>query len=105
MPVDSDLLMLENVGRDNRYMYMRDYADELQSNFEKTLRFIQDNPELRLTQAQKDVFVIWIKVIYFLNTSSPKCFLHILIGSGAKKSAHPSGAFLVLNFDRSRHLV
>ena len=45
---------IRNVGRDNRYMYMRDYADELQSNFESTLRFIQDNPELRLTQAQKD---------------------------------------------------
>ena len=45
---------IRNVGRDNRYMYMRDYADELQSNFEKTLRFIQDNPDIRLTQAQKD---------------------------------------------------
>jgi len=45
---------VRNVGRDNRYMYMRDYADELQSNFEKTLRFIQDNPDIRLTQAQKD---------------------------------------------------
>jgi len=45
---------VRNVGRDRRYMYMRDYADELQSNFEKTLRFIQDNPDIRLTQAQKD---------------------------------------------------
>ena len=45
---------VRNVGRDNRYMYMRDYADELQSNFESTLRFIQDNPDIRLTQAQKD---------------------------------------------------
>ena len=45
---------VRNVGRDNRYMYMREYSDELQSNFEKTLRFIQDNPDLRLTQAQKD---------------------------------------------------
>ena len=45
---------VRNVGRDNRYMYMRDYADELQGNFEKTLRFIQDNPDIRLTQAQKD---------------------------------------------------
>ena len=45
---------IRNVGRDNRYMYMRDYADELQSNFESTLRFIQENPDIRLTQAQKD---------------------------------------------------
>ena len=45
---------VRNVGRDNRYMYMRDYSDELQSNFEKTLRFIQDNPDIRFTQAQKD---------------------------------------------------
>ena len=45
---------VRNVGRDNRYMYMRDYADELQSNFEKTLRFIQENPDIRFTQAQKD---------------------------------------------------
>jgi hypothetical protein len=45
---------VRNVGRDRRYMYMRDYADELQSNFEKTLRFIQNNPDIRLTQAQKD---------------------------------------------------
>ena len=45
---------IRNVGRDKRYMYMREYADELQSNFEKTLRFIQDNPDIRLNQAQKD---------------------------------------------------
>ena len=45
---------VRNVGRDRRYMYMKEYADELQSNFEKTLRFIQDNPDIRLTQAQKD---------------------------------------------------
>ena len=45
---------VRNVGRDNRYMYMREYSEELQSNFEKTLRFIQDNPEIRFTQAQKD---------------------------------------------------
>lgn len=45
---------VRNVGRDNRYMYMRDYSDELQRNFEKTLRFIQDNPDIRLNQAQKD---------------------------------------------------
>jgi len=45
---------VRNVGRDNRYMYMREYAEELQSNFEKTLRFIQDNPDIRLTQSQKD---------------------------------------------------
>ena len=45
---------VRNVGREKRYMYMRDYADELQSNFENTLRFIQDNPDIRFTQAQKD---------------------------------------------------
>ena len=45
---------VRNVGRDRRYMYMKDYSEELQSNFEKTLRFIQDNPDIRLTQAQKD---------------------------------------------------
>ncbi len=45
---------VRNVGRDRRYMYMKEYADELQSNFEKTLRFIQENPDIRLTQAQKD---------------------------------------------------
>jgi len=45
---------VRNVGRERRYMYMREYADELQSNFEKTLRFIQENPDIRFTQAQKD---------------------------------------------------
>jgi len=45
---------VRNVGRDRRYMYMKEYSDELQSNFEKTLRFIQENPDIRLTQAQKD---------------------------------------------------
>ena len=45
---------VRNVGRDRRYMYMKEYSDELQSNFEKTLRFIKENPDIRLTQAQKD---------------------------------------------------
>ena len=63
---------IRNVGRDNRYMYMRDYADELQSNFESTLRFIQDNPDIRLTQAQKDNIFYNLGVFRRVNAEKTK---------------------------------
>jgi len=63
---------IRNVCRDNRYMYMRDYADELQSNFESTLRFIQDNPDIRLTQAQKDNIFYNLGVFRRVNAEKTK---------------------------------
>jgi len=63
---------VRNVGRDRRYMYMREYADDLQSNFEKTLRFIQDNPDIRLTQAQKDNIFYNLGVYRRVNAETKK---------------------------------
>jgi len=63
---------VRNVGRDNRYMYMRDYADELQGNFEETLRFIQENPDIRLTQAQKDNILYNVGVLRRVNAEKSK---------------------------------
>ena len=45
---------IRNVGRDKRYMYIKEYADDLEKNFEKTITFIKENPDIRLSQAQKD---------------------------------------------------
>ena len=63
---------VRNVGRDRRYMYMKDYSEELQSNFEKTLRFIQDNPDIRLTQAQKDNIFYNLGVYRRVNAETKK---------------------------------
>ena len=43
-----------NVGRDRRYQYMFDYEQELAGEFNKTINFLKDNPDIRLSQTQKD---------------------------------------------------
>ena len=43
-----------NVGRDRRYQYMFDYEQELAGEFNKTIQFLKDNPDIRLSQTQKD---------------------------------------------------
>ena len=43
-----------NVGRDRRYQYMFDYEQELAGEFNKTINFLIDNPDIRLSQTQKD---------------------------------------------------
>ena len=38
----------------NRYIMMREYSNDLAARFEETIQFIKNNPDVRLTQAQKD---------------------------------------------------
>ncbi len=45
---------IRNVGRDQRYRYMFEYEQDLTGEFNKTIQFLRDNPDIRLTQAQKD---------------------------------------------------
>ena len=45
---------IRNVGRDKRYRYIFEYEQDLTGEFNKTIEFLKDNPEIRLTQTQKD---------------------------------------------------
>ena len=45
---------IQTVGRDRRYQYMFDYEQELAGEFNKTINFLKDNPDIRLSQTQKD---------------------------------------------------
>ena len=43
-----------NIGRDKRYRYMFEYEQDLAGEFNKTINFLKDNPDIRLSQTQKD---------------------------------------------------
>ena len=45
---------VRNVGRDKRYRYMFEYEQDLAGEFNKTIEFLRENPDIRLTQVQKD---------------------------------------------------
>ena len=43
-----------NVGRDKRFTLISDYEQSLTDEFNKTVEFLKANPDIRLSQAQKD---------------------------------------------------
>jgi hypothetical protein len=43
-----------NVGRDKRFTLISDYEQSLTSEFNKTVEFLKANPDIRLSQTQKD---------------------------------------------------
>ena len=43
-----------NVGKDKRFKLISDYEKDLSNEFNKTIEFLKANPDIRLTQAQKD---------------------------------------------------
>ena len=43
-----------NVGRDKRFKLISDYESDLSNEFNKTVEFLKENPDIRLTQTQKD---------------------------------------------------
>jgi len=45
---------IRNVGRDKRYRYMFEYEQDLTGEFNKTIEFLRNNPDIRLSQTQKD---------------------------------------------------
>ena len=45
---------IRNVGRDKRYMYVKEYSEDFVNRFEKVIQFLKDNPDVRLSQGQKD---------------------------------------------------
>ena len=45
---------VRNVGRDKRYRYMFEYEQDLAGEFNKTIEFLRENPDIRLSQTHKD---------------------------------------------------
>ena len=45
---------IQTRGRDKRYRYMFEYEQDLSGEFNKTINFLKDNPDIRLSQTQKD---------------------------------------------------
>ena len=45
---------ITSVGRDKRYQYMFEYEQELSGEFNKTIQFLTENSDIRLSQTQKD---------------------------------------------------
>ena len=43
-----------NVGRDKRFTLLSDYEKNLMDEFNKTVEFLKENPDIRLSQTQKD---------------------------------------------------
>ena len=43
-----------NVGRDKRFTLISDYEKSLTDEFNKTVEFLKENPDIRLSQTQKD---------------------------------------------------
>ena len=43
-----------NVGKDKRFKLLSDYESDLSNEFNKTIEFLKANPDIRLTQTQKD---------------------------------------------------
>ena len=43
-----------NVGRDKRFTLISDYEQSLTNEFNKTVEFLKENPDIRLSQTQKD---------------------------------------------------
>ena len=45
---------IASVGKDKRFKLMSDYEKDLSNEFNKTIEFLKANPDIRLTQTQKD---------------------------------------------------
>jgi len=45
---------IDNVGKNKRFELISDYEKNLTDEFNKTVQFLKENPEIRLTQTQKD---------------------------------------------------
>jgi hypothetical protein len=43
-----------NVGKDKRFNLISDYEKDLSNEFNRTVKFLKENPDIRLSQAQKD---------------------------------------------------
>ena len=45
---------IASVGKDKRFKLLTDYEKDLSNEFNKTIEFLKTNPDIRLTQTQKD---------------------------------------------------
>ena len=71
-PSALNAISLRNVGRDARYMHMRDFNEDFTNDFETVIQFLKDNPDIRLTQVQKDNVIYNLGVYRRVNTEKAK---------------------------------
>ena len=71
-PSALNAISLRNVGRDARYMHMRDFNEDFTNDFETVIQFLKDNPDIRLTQAQKDNVIYNLGVYRRVNSEKAK---------------------------------
>ena len=71
-PSALNAISLRNVGRDARYMHMRDFNEDFTNDFETVIQFLKDNPDIRLTQVQKDNVIYNLGVYRRVNSEKAK---------------------------------
>ena len=90
MPFD-----IRNVGRDKRYHYMFDYEQDLTAEFNKTIQFLKENPDIRLSAQQKDNLIYNIGILRRV-TKDKKKLEQGIIDEGKK----PEEVYASINKDK-----
>ena len=75
-----------NVGKDKRFKLLSDYESDLSNEFNKTIEFLKANPDIRLTQTQKDN--IYYNLGVFRRITSEKNTLEKSIIEDGKKPSN-----------------
>jgi len=63
---------IRNIGRDQRYLKINQYRNDLEKSFNKTIKFLQENPDIRLTAQQRDNLIYNISVFRRVNAENTK---------------------------------
>jgi hypothetical protein len=63
---------IRNIGRDQRYLKINQYKNDLEKSFNKTIKFLQENPDIRLTAQQKDNLIYNLGVFRRVNSENTK---------------------------------
>ena len=63
---------IRNIGRDQRYLKINQYKNDLEKSFNKTIKFLQENPDIRLTAQQKDNLIYNLGVYRRVSSENTK---------------------------------
>mgnify|MGYP003133106099 CR=1 FL=1 len=63
---------IRNIGRDQRYLKINQYKNDLEKSFNKTIKFLQQNPDIRLTAQQKDNLIYNLGVYRRVSSENTK---------------------------------
>ena len=63
---------IRNIGRDQRYLKINQYKNDLEKSFNKTIKFLQENPDIRLTAQQKDNLIYNLGVFRRVSSENTK---------------------------------